>query len=204
MKQSHPYLFAGVAAIALAVLYPAYWVQLLNSVFGGNFDEVLREDFMRLSFGDFVFALVGTLEIIVYLALAKMFRDQFGGDFLRVMLFILAGIVFLMHATVFIDVMIALGIYSDETAQNVIDWGLGISVMAVVLYGVVAMVCAIAMLTKFSQLTALLKAFSIMLLFVGLFSFLLITGFLNVLLMPIAMLLVGIQFFRNDQEVDVV
>lgn len=105
---NHRDALPGYAAIALALLFPAYWVPAL-AIGDLSFAEAHRADAMRLGAMDLLFVLIGAMEIYIYLSLRRIFLDLMHGSLAATLLLLMAIVVGVFHATVLFDVVLAVG-----------------------------------------------------------------------------------------------
>lgn len=200
---SNPYKIAGIAALVLAVLFPIYWLHPVNNLAVTNFQEVLRNDLMTLDGWDALFVLIGALEVYIYLMLARMCKDQVNGELPAILLYVMAGIVVVFTGTVLFDVAIAFGLIAEVTS-SVMFFVIGASITLLVLYSLVALIFAISLLVRFAALPNLMKVFAIGILLLSLMQLTIILAVVNVVLFPLLLIVLAIQFLRNDHSVEVV
>ncbi|MCC5854083.1 MAG: hypothetical protein JJU10_00185 [Idiomarina sp.] len=199
---SNLYKQAGVAAILLAVLYPVYWLAVVGFALDG-YQESIRADFLTLNGWDALFVIIGALEIMVYLALRRMFQDQLNGTVPGILLLIMAVLVALFHSTVFADVFFAMGLFTDAV-DKIIDVLLIAGLILHFLFTIVALIFAISLLVKFNDFSTVMKIFACGMLIVAVFDMTVILGVVNIFLFPVLLLLLAVQFLRGEQEVEVV
>jgi len=94
----HPAL-PGYIAIALALLFPAYWIPMLSSGLG-SFADAYRTDVMQLSAMDLLFVAIGVMELYIYLSLRRLFQERIDGALPATLLLLMAITVGVFHATV--------------------------------------------------------------------------------------------------------
>lgn len=193
------YKSAGIGAIMLAVIFPIYWM----SAFANFSLEALREDFVTLSGWDLLFIIVGALEVFVYIALAKVCRDQLGGTVSAIFLMIMAAMVAIFHATTLVDVVHGVGL-SGSWSDTLVEIGLIVGVVSLFLYMVAAFALSISLLVRFTELPTLMRYFGIGLLIACVFQFTVILGVLNAFLFPVLFVLLAVYFLRGEHSVDVV
>lgn len=193
---------AGIAAIALAILFPVYWLYAFGTLSAESFEVAFQEDLTSLNGWDALFVVIGVLEIAVYVVLARLCRNQLNGSLPAALLIIMAVVVGLFHATVLVDITLALGLATlSDTLMNVT---VIFSLICLFLYAVVAFIFAISMLIRFAQLSMPLKVFAIGLLIACVFQFTVVLGIVNIFLFPVLMIVLAMQFFRGDHELEVV
>ena len=193
------YMATGIAAIVLALLFPVYWLFGLADISL----EAMRADFMTLNGWDLLFVVIGALEIIVYVVLARFFHDQLGGALASILLMMMAVMVATFHATVVFDVFLGLGL-GASIAETIVNIGIVVSVVSLILYTFTALTLAIVLLTRFAELPALIRVFSIGLLLSCIFQLTVFLAVINIFLFPLLMLLLAAHFLRGEHPVEVV
>lgn len=200
--KSNFYQWAGMAALALAILFPIYWL----GVFGlaiDNYENGFLENITTLDAWDVLFVIIGALEVFVYLALRQSFKDQIEGGLAVVALLVMAALVALFHLTVVVDISLSMGLLTSYR-DGLIEFVLIASLVILFLYAAVAFVFAIALLLKFAELSMLMKVFACGVLIMAVFQFTVILGIANIFLFPVLMLLLAVHFWRGEQTVEVV
>ncbi|KFZ30834.1 hypothetical protein IDSA_07045 [Pseudidiomarina salinarum] len=197
-----PYQYAGVAAILLAILFPIYWVATF-SLAAGDPELAFRADFLKINAWDLLFVVTGMLEIGVYLALSRYFRDQINGGFLANMLIVMALFVALFHSSVIVDLLLGLGLYTEHSGM-IIDVALIASVVTLFLYAFALLAFSIGLLARFTVLPPALKLFACGALVAGLLQLTVVLAVINIVLFPILMLVLAFHFLAGDQTVEVV
>ena len=193
------YRWAGIGALILAVIFPIYWM----SAFANLSLEALRGDFITFSGWDVLFVLVGALEVFIYLALAKVCRDQLEGAVSAVVLMVMAAMVAIFHATTIIDIMHGIGLVGSWS-DTLVDVGLVASLVSLFLYTIAALVLSISLLVRFTGLPTLMRCFAIGLLIACVLQLTVILGIANVVLFPVLFLLLAVYFLRGEHSVEVV
>lgn len=200
MNTSTQKLF-GIAALALAVLFPIYWINAIGFAFDVG-EMSYREDFTTLDVWDLIFLIIGLLEITVYVGLRNYFKDQINGGFAGVLLLIMAGLIALTHATLLIDLTVGLGLF-DATPGFLDTIAIG-SILVLGLYAVTLFALAIALLVRFPELPTLIKIFAALALITAGSQITIVFSFANIILFPILMLIVAFHFLLGDNNVEVV
>lgn len=196
------YKYAAAAAVALAILFPVYWLSP-HWWSGDSFTQIMTQDIQVLDFWDGLFVLLGVLEITVYAVLRKQFSFQFESATPSFLLILMMVFVALFHATVFVDVGYALGLFAHDPETLVLGVGIYALIM-LFLYAVSAFIFAITLLMRFRQLNGIMKVFATGLLIACVFQFTVILGIINIFLFPILMLLLALNFYRGENEVEVI
>lgn len=192
----------GLAAIVLAILFPIYWLAPLTMGLD-NAVTAMRDEFMTLDGWDALFAIIGVLEIAVYLGLRRYFRDQINGSFPANMLLVMAILVGLFHCTLFIDIGVSLGL-TLPSGDSFIFMMIAMLVVLLGLYTFALLALSIAMLVKFDEISVVLKTFTIGAMIAAMFQLSIVFAMVNIVLFPGLMLLLAIHFFRGDSAVEVV
>ncbi|MCL4410572.1 MAG: hypothetical protein M1356_09765 [Gammaproteobacteria bacterium] len=196
------YKYAAAAAVALAILFPIYWLSP-NWWSGDSFTQIMTQEIQVLDFWDGLFVVIGVLEITVYAFLLKQFSHQLESTTPSFLLILMMVFVALFHASVFVDVVYALGWLAQDPDTLVL--GVGIySLIMLFLYAISAFIFAIILLTRFSRLNGAMKIFAIGLLIACVFQFTVVLGIINIVLFPILMLLLALNFYNGESEVEVI
>ncbi|MCH8500811.1 MAG: hypothetical protein LAT77_02745 [Aliidiomarina sp.] len=196
------YKYASAAAVVLAILFPIYWLSP-HWWSGDSFTQIMTQDIQVLDFWDGLFVLLGVLEITVYAFLLKQFSHQLESTTPSFLLILMMVFVALFHATVFVDVGYALGLFAHDPETLVLGVGIYALIM-LFLYAVSAFIFAITLLMRFRQLNGIMKVFATGLLIACVFQFTVILGIINIFLFPILMLLLALNFYRGENEVEVI
>ena len=200
MNTSTQKLF-GIAALALAVLFPIYWINAIGFAFDVG-EMSYREDFTTLDAWDLLFLVIGLLEITVYVGLRNYFKDQINGGFAGVLLLIMAGLIALTHATLLIDLTVGLGLF--DATPGFLDTMAVASVLVLGLYAITLFALAIALLVRFPELPTLIKIFAALALIIAGSQITIVFSFANIILFPILMLIVAFHFLLGDTNVEAV
>jgi hypothetical protein len=192
----------GIAAIALAVLFPTYWLFLFGAA-ASDFETALAADMTSLTFSDLLFVIIGALEIYLYLSLRRIFKDHLNSSAISVSLLIMASLVAALHLTVLVDVFLALTQTSNEVIEVVIGLVTVGSIAVMILYALVAILFSIFVFINDAAST-MLKGFAGLLLVAALFQLTVIFAFLALVLFPLALILLSIYFLKEPQTVEVV
>ncbi|CUA85861.1 hypothetical protein [Pseudidiomarina woesei] len=196
------YKLAGMAAIALAVLFPIYWIATFGLMID-NAEMTFSTDFLELSGWDILFVTIGALEIYVYFSLSKYFRDQIGGGFIANMLLAMAFFVALFHSTVAVDILLGLGLF-PSIAETIIDVTLVAGIVLLLLYSFALIAMCSAMLARFIALPNTLKLFAVGMLIAAVLQLTLVLAVVNIVLFPALMLLLAYHFLTDEHAVEVV
>ena len=194
----------GYTAIALALLFPAYWVTVL--AFGElSFAESFRADVMSLSALDLLFVVIGAMEIYIYLSLRRILLAQLDGGLPATLLLLMAIVVGAFHATVLFDVVLAIGPNLAEPLQEqLVAASAVVAIAALFVYTVLGLILSAALLFKAAALPGLLKLFAVLLIICCLLQLTVVLGLFNVVLFPVILLVLAVFFMRGEHQVEVV
>jgi hypothetical protein len=199
----HPAL-PGYIAIALALLFPAYWIPMLSSGLE-SFADAYRTDVMQLSAMDLLFVAIGVMEIYIYLSLRRLFQERIDGTLPATLLLLMAITVGVFHATVLFDVVLSVGPTLDEPMrERLVAASAVVMVAALFVYAVLGLVLSIVLLSRRAALPRLLKVFAVLLAVACVLQLTVVGGLLNVVLFPLILSVLAVLFIRGDHEVEVV
>jgi len=199
----HPAL-PGYIAIALALLFPAYWIPTLSSGLE-SFADAYRTDVMQLSAMDLLFVMIGVMEIYIYLSLRRLFQERIDGALPATLLLLMAITVGVFHATVLVDVVGSVGSTLDEPVrERLVAASAVVMIAALFVYAVLGLVLSIVLLMRRAALPRLLTVFAVLLAVACVLQLTVVGGLLNVVLFPLILLVLALLFIRGDHEVEVV
>ena len=194
----------GYTAIALALLFPVYWVSALG-LSEQSFVEAFRADVMSFSALDILFVLIGAMEIYVYLSLRKILLEQLHGNTPAALLLLMAIIVGIFHATVLFDVILAFGpTLAESTREHLVAASAIVAIAGLFIYAVLGIILSIALLVSKAEIPGLLKVFAVLLMVCCVLQLTIVLGVVNVMLFPVALLVLAVFFLRGGHEVEVV
>ncbi len=197
----------GIAAIALALLFPLYWTfALVIGANGTDFMDSLRADMLDLSLLDALFLLIGALEIYIYYSLAQIFKERLPSHAAKVLLYVIIGSVVLFHVTVLADVFLAVmqGSLSSSTINTIVSSSVVLAVASLIIFIIAGVGLSIVILTLSDLAEPLLKAFAILLLVICLLQATVLFAMLTLLLFPVALILLAVYFFRDPETLEIV
>lgn len=205
MKSS--YFKPGIAAIVLAVLFPLYWSFLL--VFGPSYEslsQALRAELTTFDLLDGLFILIGVLEVYVYLSLIRSFNERLSSSLARATLFIMIGAVVFFHCIVFVDLYLA--IFKSDLTEKMIDGVIEVStfvaISGLVIYIISGLVLSAVLLMRGQELASELKYFALIFLIVCLLSATILLSAINLLLFPVALIVLAVYFLKDPETLEVV
>lgn len=201
------YVKPGIAAIVLAVLFPLYWsIVLVVGADGKDFEQAIREDMLSLTWIDGLFLLIGVLEIYIYMSLIRAFRDQLNSSAARILLFVIIGSIFFFHASIFADLFLVFfqDSISNDTIDGVVSTSVYTAIAALVVYVIAGLGLSVVILTKNSVNAPLLKYFAVMLLIICLLQATILFAIVNLIMFPVALVMLAIYFLKDPETLEVV
>lgn len=194
----------GFLAVALALLFPVYWISVLGAG-GEELFETIRADVMRLNGWDALFVLIGAIEIYLYLSLRKLLAQRLDTSLPTVLLLLMAIVVGVFHATVLFDLAFAVGPSLDPgTGDQLVLASMVVAIAGLFVYAILGLVLAVTLLRSSAESPTLLKVFAILLLACCVLQFTIVFGFVNLVLFPVALLALAVFFLRGEHAVEVV
>ncbi len=199
------FLMPGIAAVALAALFPLYWFSGLFSTSGETLLEMYKADVSSLTPIDGLFVLIGALEIYIYLSLRRLLHHQLQGAFAAGMALAMAIAVGAFTSIVLFDVSLALTPGMAESArQSTILVAAVVSIGLSVLVGLIGIALSIALLALRNDGTILLKIFAGLLLICSLMTITILLAPVVYVFYPMALVILAAFFLRGGGEVEVV
>ena len=205
MNNNH--VMPGVAAIVLALLFPLYWLSVLVlGVADMDFADALRNDMLTLSWMDALFLVIGLLEIYIYISLSNAFKERLHSNAARILLYVIIGSVVIFHGFVLADVYLAFNqeSMSGTTVDSVLSVSIYSSVAALVVYTVAGIALSIVLLMKSELNAPLIKYFAVLLLIMCILQATIIFALVNILLFPVALIILALFFFKDPEMLEVV
>ncbi len=202
---SQQYLKPGIAAIALAILFPIYWIYVLTTG-GDDYAAAYQNDLLTLSWLDALFLLIGALEVYIYLSLRNTFNNLIKTKAARAALAIMASMVVVFHAPLILDLIFFI---SNANAQSttVIQWieiSFVSSIVALTIFSLTGLIFGVMLLVKKQYSGGLIKAFAVILLLMCAFQLTFVFSFLSIILFPLALTTLAIYFLKEPETVEVV
>ncbi|MEM7610444.1 MAG: hypothetical protein AAF270_02120 [Pseudomonadota bacterium] len=194
---NNDYLLPGIAALILALLFPSYWI--IEAV-------IVEFDFASLQVKHstgvmrLVFALTGALAIAVYMGLKQQLIDHHNYRGVDIVLALIIGVCVVFYGGVLVVEMLSpmLGEVNGELILSIIWIG------GIMTFGVLDIVLGALLLKERRELPGLLRGFAIVNLIMGVFEVTLIFAFLTILIYPIALILLALNFLRQPEAIEIV
>jgi hypothetical protein len=200
------YLWPGLAAITLAIIFPIYWVYV-TTITEFDFPKGYYANVLSIDFSDLVYVVLGILEIYIYLSLKRILHDQLnyrGIDILLILMIFNIAVFYLALFMIDISIFLASDYISASLKESILKASYFLSRSCMFIYGVIGLLISIFLLRQSIALPTLLKVFSIMLLIVSLCQVTLIFEFAVILLFPIMILILAVHFLQKPEVIEVV
>ncbi len=200
------YTLPGIAAIALAILFPIYWIIAISS---GIFDSGINfyQSTTELTFSDLLFAVVGLLTVYVYLCLKRILNDQFSFSGVNLPLNILivcSAIYFFCLAG--LDLVMA--IFGDGLGLSVhkfvLNTNLSIGIGSLFIFGVADILLGVLLLKSPHSQSIILKSLAIVVIIQGVIEITVIFSFALIAVFPVTLVILAVLFMRRPDELEVI
>ncbi len=196
------YLLPGIAAIIIAVIFPALMIYEILDFGDGNWKSLLVGG-GDWGFEDAVFLVMGLLLVFVFYNFKKILNEQLNFKSLDVLLWVLIGLSVLFHI-VFLGFEAIISVTDFKNSDGLgIAFG-GITLSTLVAFGVVDIIIGIIILTNHQKLPTILKALGVISIIQGVFEVSIILFFLVIISFPIYMLILAVYFLRKLETIEVV
>lgn len=196
------YMWPGIAAIALAILFPLYWSHAIT--FGDFSLPAAVSGELVLSTADWLFLIVGVLIVYVYFALKRVLNDHQNYQGIDILILMAIAVTSLYYGgLLLLDAISALNL--GESTKNMLLSTTYIFVgIGNFLFGLLDILIGIVLLKDSSQLPSLVKAFAIAMLINGLAAITFIFSILVIAVYPIALVILAIYFLKKPEMIEVV
>lgn len=201
------YLKPGIAAIALALLFPLYWSFVL--VFGPaseDLAEALTREFTTVDWLDALFIVIGVLEVYVLVSLVRSFKERFNSSLAKAVIYIMISAVVLFHGVVVVDFYLSMfkGELSEDSVQSAVAISVYLAVSGLVIYLIAGFILSIVLLANSKDLANELKYFAILFLIICILGATILLSAFNLLLFPAALIMLAVYFLKDPDSLEVV
>jgi len=198
------YLGPGLAAIALAIIFPSYWgyqaLLFTDSNFSGS--DLVN---VSLDLSDWVFFMLGILEVYIYFSLKRVLADRINFKSIDVLLILIicnSAIFYVGNCAIDLSVFF-LSNMSAERQELATKTSFFLSAFCMFMYGMLDLLIAIMLLIKFTILPTWLRVFAITSLVLGILELTFLVEF-SIILYPITLLILAIYFLQKPEIIEVV
>lgn len=202
------YLLPGLATIALALIFPVYWIYVFT-VAGFDFPKGYYANILTMDLSDLVYVILGLLEVYVYLSLKRILHDQLNYRGLDALLIIMICNTALFYFGLF---LLDIGMFFAgeqlvaDTKASILTASYYLSMSCMFIFGLLGLLVGIILLRKSNDigLPSTLKLFAAIMLIAGILQLTFIFGFVVILLFPLALLILAFYFLQKPQMIEVV
>ncbi|XOV84576.1 MAG: hypothetical protein ACFHXK_05545 [bacterium] len=186
----HDYLIPGVVALALAVLFPIYWLI--------EFGIVAATGERRVEFGllDILFLLVGVGQFVVYLGLKIILHDHHAYSRTDIILNLMMGATLVSYLYLFL-----VGTVSAFNTDALVQGGL---LITLIVFGVLDLVLGIFLWSDKGKLADGFKYFALVNAIMGICELTVLLSIASLILYPVTLVLLAVIFLKKPQEVEFV
>lgn len=197
MNKEHNYLLDGVAALALAVLFPLYWIIEIGS-HGDDFD--LASVINGLQVNDLLFLTVGLLNAYFYVSVRRILFDHHHYSRLNIVFALMIGLCAVFYLGTFAIDALA-GPNPSESVQTLMFM---LTIGSLVVFGVLDIVVGALLLMEGDRLSSLVRVFAIVSLVQGIVEITVVLSPLTLFLFPVSTALMAVYFLREPEAVEIV
>jgi hypothetical protein len=200
------YLLPALSSIALAVLFPLYWINQFVQM-GESRGVEFYNDLVGLNFADAVFLLVGILMVYVYVSLKKFLNDRYGFSGANIPLTLI-----MISVTVYVLVSLASDTFMQITGHKlhltwhkaVLEGNATALLISTVIFGALDMVLGIMLFIKARKYSAVLTAFAILTVMQGFFELTIFLSPAVFVIYPLALIVLAVMFLRQPEALEIV
>jgi hypothetical protein len=200
------YTLPGIAAIALAILFPLYWVIVISS---GVLDSGISfyQSTIGFAWSDLLFVFVGLLTVYVYLCLKRLLNQQYGFSGVNLPLNILIAC-----SAIYFFALAALDLVMDVFGDGlglsvhkfVINANITISVGSLLVYGVADILMGVLLLKNSDNDSSIIKTLAIVAIIQGIFEITIIFSPALIAIWPLMLVVLAILFMHKPDQLEVI
>lgn len=200
------FIAPAVAALLLAVLFPAYWATQFFNVATTD-GMALYHDLSGLNPSDIVFLVVGILTMYVYWCFKHFLneRHEFSGANIPILLIIIATGVF-TFGTLAMDTFMQF--FGDELQlpwhYGAIDGNAALLLVTLIIFGLLDIVIGVVLFTKAREFSSLIKIFAVVILIQGICELSIVFGIVSIVSFSVASILLSVIFLRQPDVLEVI
>lgn len=195
------YLLSGIAAIALALIFPVYWVlEIFNDP--SSTWNIFRNQFSVLEGSDLVFVFMGLLSIFIYLSFKKVLNDRLNFKKLDAILWVMIAIVAIFHiGTVALEAILGFTETSPESGLGILAT---VGIICFVIFGALDILIGLILIRYYKQVPNILIVLAVVSIVQGIFEISVVSGLFTVVTFPIYLVILAIYFFNKPETIEVV
>ncbi len=195
------YALPGIAAIAIAILFPALMMYEIIS-FDSSSSKGTYFSLGEWGFPDFIFILIGLLSVFVFYQFKKILNEQLNFKTLDILLWIMIGLNILFHV-----VLVLADGYLGLSGINIEAMGFtltALTVSALIVFGLVDVLIGSLLLLDHQKRPKILAILGMVSIFLGVFEMAFPLFGLVLILFPAYMIILGVYFLREPETIEVV
>mgnify|MGYP000845545981 FL=1 len=203
------YLLPALAAVAVAILFPVYWIGQMPMGIGMEGADMVAGLFIHIStldLSDVLFLVLGLLTMYVYFKLIHLLNDQLNYSSLNIVIWIIIALNAIFTGTLVLD-LYASTMSADTLASNegyLVGSAMTIAAGSMILFGILDIILGIALLRAAVPVPSVLKIFAVIAIIQGVFEVSLFLSFMTLFIFPLAMIILAAAFMRNPDSIEVV
>lgn len=202
------YFWPGIAAIALAAIYPIFWIYEIG--FGDMLQIVIRDGDVitnwKIDLADWVFLGVGALTIYIHYSLMRILGDHHNYHGIDILLIVQICLCVIFYAGLFAtDVILVLaGDQLSSSAQNfIVVASASLFLGFIIITGLMEILIGIMLLREPDQLPSLMRIFAISTLILGIFDLSVIFAAAAIFIFPMTLIILAMRFLQRPQMIEV-
>ena len=203
------YLLPALAAVAVAILFPIYWIGQMSmgvNMDGADMAAGLFTNISTLDLSDALFLALGLLTMFVYFGLMRLLNDQLNYSSLNIVIWIIIALNAVFTATLVLDVY-ASTLSADTLANNegyLVGAAMAVGAGSMIVFGILDIILGIALLRAAVPLPSVLKIFAVIAIIQGVLEVSLFLSFMTLFIFPLAMIILAAVFMRKPDSIEVV
>ncbi|MEO0576785.1 MAG: hypothetical protein AAF004_15110 [Pseudomonadota bacterium] len=190
-------MLSAVGAISLAVIYSLYWMFEIGFSQQGTSLEVLANG---LSPMDFVFLMVGALNVFFYISVRRVLYEHYHYAKLNVVFASLIGVCVVFYIGTF-AADAAASLIGSDLASTVIAL---ITLFAIIAFGILDILVGVMLLRDADTRSDLLRVFAIASLIMGIMEITILLSIVALVVFPFTVALMAVYFLREPEAVEFV
>jgi hypothetical protein len=203
--QDNDYIWPGIAAATLALLFPIYWFgEVFASVDG--IAEAVSRNIQTLGGSDLLFVVVALLTVYVYWSLKRILNDQFNFTKVDVLVYLMIGINLVFLATLSLDIWCSM--VSEErfleVESTLVTIAVAVGIGSLIVAGVIDILIAVFLLRHSALFSPIWKVFAVLTLVQGILEVSVFLHFAVLIVFPASLIVLMIAFVRKPESIEVV
>ena len=196
---NNDYVWPGLAAIALAMLTPVFWLYVALSDYTDGIGQGLVA-------ADWVFLLMGFVTVYVYYALRRILHDHHNFRDLDIFLAMIIAVNVVFYLGGFALELFA-PLFGDNLAarhESALGLNMLLTAGCTVAFGIIDILIAFVLMRNSAQLPYPVKVFAIVTLIQGIFELTILFSFFTAVIYPVALIVLAVYFLRKPETIEVI